>query len=68
LLSNIILTGTGNHGYESPKQALEINSAAELRGTDPAWGGIQLSNFNLLAACLWQAGKCTAFLKIEFHE
>ncbi len=28
-----------NHGYESPKQALETNSAAELRGTDSAWGG-----------------------------
>jgi len=32
-------TAMTNHGYESPKQDLETNSAAKLRGTDPAWGG-----------------------------
>jgi len=37
-----------NYGYDSPKQALETKSAAELRGTDPARGGIQLTNFNAL--------------------
>jgi len=39
-----------NHGYETPKQALETYSAAELRGIKPsAFGGIvRLTNFNAL--------------------
>lgn len=41
---------TGNHGYETPKQALETNSAAELRGIIPSdfIGIVRLTNFSSL--------------------
>ena len=39
-----------NHGYETPKQALETNYAAELRGIKPSdfVGIVRLTNFSSL--------------------
>jgi hypothetical protein len=49
ILGNLLKLALHNHGYETPKQALETNSAAS-RGVlhPPLCGIVRLTNFNSL--------------------